>query len=212
MDLLAIAITYALIFIVWNSKKWLSGKEKPEPKNLSTSNRVSTAEPKAARPSDAVKSPLVSPPRAKARPSDAVKSPFVSTPRAKARPSVAVTSPKVSTPRVKARPSAVTRTKSREAHRVSPFQSRINKTGKAISSGKLISFNYTNLDGIESVRSIKPYFIKHLEDGAYFSQCVHGYCYLREENRTFAIARMRSIKIDNSPIEGYHKKHKPSKF
>lgn len=176
MELLAIAITYALIFIVWNSKKWLSGKEKPEPKNLSTSNRVSTAEPKAARPS------------------------------------VAVKSPRVSTPRAKARPSAVTRTKSREAHRVSPFQSRINKTRKAISSGNLISFNYTNLDGIESVRSIKPYFIKQLEDGAYFSHCVHGYCYLRKEDRTFAIARMRSLKIDNSPIEGYHKKQKTSNF
>jgi len=176
MDLLAIAITYALIFIVWNSKKWLSRREKPKPKNLSTSNIVSTAEPKAPRPS------------------------------------VAVTSPRVSTPRVKARPSAITRTKSKEAHRVSPFQSRINKTRKAISSGMLISFNYTNLDGIESVRSIKPYFIKHLEDKAYFSQCVHGYCYLREENRTFAIARMRGIKIDNSPIEGYHRKHKTSNF
>ena len=169
MELLAIAITYALIFIVWNSKKWLSGKEKPEPKNLSTSNRVSTAEPKAARLS------------------------------------VAVKSPRVSTPRVKARPSAVTRTKSSEAPRVSPFQSRINKTTKAISSGMLISFNYTNLDGIESVRSIKPYFIKYLENGAYFSQCVHGYCYLRKENRTFAIARMRGVKIATQPNKSYFK-------
>ena len=152
------------------------GKEKPEPKNLSTINKVSTAEPKVARPS------------------------------------VAVKSPRVSTPRVKARPSAVTRTKSREAPRVSHFQSRINKIRKGISSGKFIRFNYTNLDGIESVRSIKPYVIKQLEDGIILSSCVHGYCHLRKENRTFAIARMRSVKVENTSNKGYYKNQKTSNF
>ncbi|MBG6111677.1 DNA helicase-4 [Flavobacterium sp. CG_9.10] len=66
-----------------------------------------------------------------------------------------------------------------------------------------IKFNYHKSvqfeGGVESLRTIKPTGFKTI--GQYNSFCVYGYCYLRQEERTFNIDRISNLVINPNKIE-----------
>ena len=70
---------------------------------------------------------------------------------------------------------------------------------QAISNNQIVHFSYTKRDGSESVRSIRPVKIETVSN----SLCVSGYCYLRQEDRIFAIKRMRGVEIVDEPSRCY---------
>ena len=65
---------------------------------------------------------------------------------------------------------------------------------KAMSSGKLLQFNYRKKTGEISHRKVKPEN-KSRDKFQNKVLCLEGYCYLRKEKRVFAIIRMSAIKI-----------------
>lgn len=69
--------------------------------------------------------------------------------------------------------------------------------------GLLIKFNYQKSryfnDGEHSLRTIRPYSIELI--GKDESKCVRGYCYLRGEDRKFAISRITNLVINPKEIE-----------
>lgn len=87
------------------------------------------------------------------------------------------------------------------ANSPSGFSVRLALLKRAIAGGELVRFVYTNKRGVQSVRTIRPENIEHFGD--HDSVCVSGYCYLREEERTFAIRRMREAKIVAEPGESH---------
>jgi len=66
-----------------------------------------------------------------------------------------------------------------------------------------VKFNYHNSvqfdGGIQSLRTIKPKGFKVI--GQYDSLCVFGYCYMREEERTFNLDRISELVINPKTIE-----------
>ncbi len=74
---------------------------------------------------------------------------------------------------------------------------------EAIINHYLIKFKYQKStvfnSGEINVRTIKPVEIEEI--GVTRSPCVKGYCYLREEDRTFAIERITELIVDPSTIE-----------
>lgn len=68
-------------------------------------------------------------------------------------------------------------------------RSKIIKT--AISQNSDIKFYYTNYSKTYTIRTIKPRKIEKVKT----TICVHGWCYLRNENRVFAIKRMRRVQV-----------------
>jgi len=66
-----------------------------------------------------------------------------------------------------------------------------------------VKFNYHKSQqfegGVESLRTIKPKGFKVM--GQYNSVCVFGYCYMREEERTFNLERISDLKINPNEIE-----------
>lgn len=73
----------------------------------------------------------------------------------------------------------------------------------AIDFGVNVKFNYhksTQFEGgVQSLRTIKPIGFKMV--GQYDSLCVYGYCYMREEERTFNVDRISELKINPKEIE-----------
>ncbi len=74
------------------------------------------------------------------------------------------------------------------------FYKKLELIQYAIDHKKIVRFKYRKYDGEKSVRSISPEYLKQ----AGKSLCVGGYCYLRNENRIFAIKRMTRLKIEKS--------------
>lgn len=66
-----------------------------------------------------------------------------------------------------------------------------------------VKFNYHKSQqfegGVQSLRTIKPKGFKVM--GQYNSVCVFGYCYMREEERTFNLERISDLKINPTEIE-----------
>jgi DNA helicase-4 len=66
-----------------------------------------------------------------------------------------------------------------------------------------VKFNYHKSQqfegGVQSLRTIKPKGFKII--GQYNSVCVFGYCYMREEERTFNIERISGLKLNPNVIE-----------
>ncbi|HEX5670932.1 MAG TPA: WYL domain-containing protein, partial [Sulfuricurvum sp.] len=62
---------------------------------------------------------------------------------------------------------------------------------KAILSRASIQFSYKNFDGEASKREIDPHEIIMVKN----TRCVRGYCHLRKEDRSFAIKRIRGLKL-----------------
>ena len=72
----------------------------------------------------------------------------------------------------------------------------VSKIQEAIITNKVISFNYTNNDGIESKRSVFPYYLKYTG----FAVFLKGFCFLRNEERTFNIDKIENLKIKRELI------------
>lgn len=65
---------------------------------------------------------------------------------------------------------------------------------KAIQSKTSIQFRYKKFDGEISTRQIDPYEIIMVKN----TKCVRGYCHLRNEDRSFAIKRIKNLKFYTS--------------
>jgi hypothetical protein len=83
----------------------------------------------------------------------------------------------------------------------SSFTKKIIILRSAIANEYMVRFSYTRRDGRESVRTVIPRKFENIES----SLCIHGYCYLRQEARTFAIKRMQNLKHVVEPGECYYK-------
>lgn len=80
------------------------------------------------------------------------------------------------------------------------FSKRISNIRYAIANGKRIKFGYKKYkDKSYKQRTVKPVElvkIDHNRDNG-LTLCVRGYCDLRKMERTFALMRMRGLKVDN---------------
>jgi hypothetical protein len=92
-------------------------------------------------------------------------------------------------------------TYSNDGNEPSGYSRRLSLLRDAITKGQTVHFSYTRYDGVQSVRSIIPQDIRPIED----TVCVSGYCYLRKEKRTFAVKRMKNVRISDGPGRCYHK-------
>jgi 5-methylcytosine-specific restriction endonuclease McrA len=77
----------------------------------------------------------------------------------------------------------------------SAFSRRLALIREAIPKKQCIRFSYTKYNGEKSVRTIRPARLEQIGR----SLCIHGWCYLREAERIFAIKRMRRVKAVNTP-------------
>lgn len=78
------------------------------------------------------------------------------------------------------------------------FSKRVHLIQGAISGSLKIEFLYKKpTDSNYQKRIIDPKEIirVHHQDGDNFTLCVAGYCYLRNEDRTFALKRMKALKL-----------------
>jgi len=75
------------------------------------------------------------------------------------------------------------------------FSDRLDMIRQAIDKKLIISFNYEKFEGDRSTRSIKPFELFQKKT----TLCVRGFCYLRNEDRFFAIKRMTAVKIVEAP-------------
>ncbi len=77
------------------------------------------------------------------------------------------------------------------------FTKKLNKIDSAILKKQELRFSYRKGDGTMSNRNILPSKITEIpfETGIGFSICVEGYCYLRKEDRVFAIRRMFNVSV-----------------
>lgn len=74
---------------------------------------------------------------------------------------------------------------------INPFKEKIKVLDGAIKNGHIVSFNYTKWEGEKSSRRIKPQGFKLVGK----TLCVYGFCFLRQDKRTFAIKRINKLKI-----------------
>jgi len=75
--------------------------------------------------------------------------------------------------------------------RISSFSKKLNLINTAMSKGKNINFEYRKFNGERSKRTVSPRMLMRIGN----SLCITGYCYLRNDKRTFAIRRMSNVKI-----------------
>ncbi len=69
----------------------------------------------------------------------------------------------------------------------------------AIQSSQKVRFSYEKPNGEKSDRTVTPIDFKTVEQ----TLCLEGYCHLRCAKRTFAIKRMRSIRIVSASEANY---------
>lgn len=69
----------------------------------------------------------------------------------------------------------------------------------AIQSSQKVQFSYEKLNGEKSDRIVTPIDFKTVEQ----TLCLEGYCHLRSARRTFAIKRMRDIRIVSASAAKY---------
>lgn len=75
------------------------------------------------------------------------------------------------------------------------FSDRLDLIRHAIDKKLIISFNYEKFEGDRSTRSINPSELFQKKT----TLCVRGFCYFRNEDRSFAIKRMNAVKIVEAP-------------
>lgn len=79
------------------------------------------------------------------------------------------------------------------------IQKKIDIITSAINNRQLIEFYYKKpTDQVYIKRTCKPEKfdkVYHIKNPDNFTICVEGFCYLRQENRTFALKRMKNLKI-----------------
>lgn len=68
----------------------------------------------------------------------------------------------------------------------------------AISRGRTLTFSYTDREGKSTVRTVTPKRIKDYEweNRRGSTRCMETYCFLDRADRTFALHRMRDVKVD----------------
>jgi anti-sigma28 factor (negative regulator of flagellin synthesis) len=92
------------------------------------------------------------------------------------------------------------------------FSKRVANIRYAIANGKLIKFGYKKYkDKSYKQRTVKPaklVILDHIRNTG-STLCVHGYCELRKARRTFALKRMRGLKVENR-IQGFKPNSKSS--
>lgn len=74
---------------------------------------------------------------------------------------------------------------------LSSFGKKLKLINQAIPQKQKIFFHYTKRTGEKSKRTIEPHKIKRVGH----SLCLKGFCHLRNDGRTFAIKRMRKVKL-----------------
>lgn len=74
---------------------------------------------------------------------------------------------------------------------VNHYNKKLKTLYDAVNKEQIVSFHYRKWNGEESFRDIKPQGFR-LEGK---SLCVYGFCYLRQDKRTFAISRITKLKI-----------------
>lgn len=72
-----------------------------------------------------------------------------------------------------------------------PFLKKLSLIQDAIQQDKKIKLKYVNREGVQTYRTVKPYEITMYEN----TQCVAGFCHLRNAERTFAIKRILELEI-----------------
>jgi hypothetical protein len=77
----------------------------------------------------------------------------------------------------------------------SAFAQRIEILRSAIANQQAVRFSYRKYDGESSTRTITPKLLKQVGH----SLCVEGWCHLRNDTRSFAIRRMRGVKLVEEP-------------
>jgi hypothetical protein len=82
------------------------------------------------------------------------------------------------------------------------FEDKVSAIKNAIQKEQLIKFDYKKsvdfANGEKSIRTIKPTEISSI--GITDSVCVKGYCFLRKEERTFAVSRITNLIINPKEI------------
>ena len=111
--------------------------------------------------------------------------------------------------------------------KVYSFENNLKKINDAIKMNKLIRFHYTKIDGTVTKRIISPEeitYVEYNENSNIFvttkskpheksNLCVRGYCFLRNDERLFAIRRMKYLKVltdnvlQNKPHNPYSSDH-----
>ncbi len=79
--------------------------------------------------------------------------------------------------------------------KISNYEKKIRLIEDAIKNNKILNFKYEKYEGEQSFRAIKPSNLERVGK----STCVVGFCYLRNEKRTFKIDRMSKIEIADEP-------------
>lgn len=77
---------------------------------------------------------------------------------------------------------------------------------KSIAEKKYISFDYIDKKGLQSIRTVEPYQLHFSENSWYMK----GFCLQRQDYRTFKLARMDNLKMDEqsfTPREQLHDQH-----
>jgi 5-methylcytosine-specific restriction endonuclease McrA len=85
-------------------------------------------------------------------------------------------------------------------------EKRIMKIRSAIDQGGSIHFTYTTRDGRVTKRTVRPHDIRKLspeeigrltdnQSDREGSLCMFGYCHLRNDDRRFAVSRMRRVRV-----------------
>lgn len=77
------------------------------------------------------------------------------------------------------------------------FEEKVRTIQAAIDQGSCIRFRYRKWEGDTSTRTIRPDSFSTV--GSRDSLCVSGYCYLRHEDRIFAVRRMNGIRVVDDP-------------
>ena len=75
--------------------------------------------------------------------------------------------------------------------KINPFEKKLYLLREAVEKQNKIHFHYVKFEGERSIRTFQPQEFKKVGE----SLCIRGYCYLRNDYRTFAIKRMSELKI-----------------
>lgn len=88
--------------------------------------------------------------------------------------------------------SSATRTSSRAA--VKDYKQKI--IDEAIANSLTIFFRYTDQDGVITSRSVTPHHLERRHEGQIL--CLVAHCHLRNDVRTFVVAKMESIRLERN--------------
>ena len=67
---------------------------------------------------------------------------------------------------------------------------------EAIDYSLTISFRYTDQDGVITSRSVTPQYLERRHEGQIL--CLVAHCHLRNDTRTFVVAKMENIRLERN--------------